>query len=107
MHIGIQGVVHWRLRIIGTFLLFLVASPLVRTIAQVSTSITSISPSDAVSETPITIRADLQYGETVERVYFVYRPFGESDWKFTEMELLGYTATVTLPACDVLPRCLG
>lgn len=102
MHIGIQGVVHWRLRIIGTFLLFLAASLSSKTIAQVSTSITSISPSDAVSETPITIRADLQNGETVERVYFVYRPFGESEWMFKEMELLGNTATIKIPADDVL-----
>ncbi len=103
MHIGIQGAVSWRLRIIGTFLSILTSFPLSIMIAQVSTSITSVSPSDAVSETPLSIRAELQNGESVERVYFVYRPFGESEWTHKEMDLLGNTATVKIPADDVRP----
>ncbi|MBI5474102.1 MAG: hypothetical protein HY961_17340, partial [Ignavibacteriae bacterium] len=71
--------------------------------AQVSTRITSVSPSDAVSDRPVTMVAELQQGETIERVYFVYRTFGESEWMQREMDLLGNTASVRVPQEDVRP----
>ncbi len=71
--------------------------------AQVSTRIASISPDFAIANAPITITADLQQGETVERVYLVYRPFGESDYQRAEMDLVGNSASVTLPSRVVVP----
>ncbi|MEO8166831.1 MAG: hypothetical protein ABI623_01200, partial [bacterium] len=71
--------------------------------AQVSTAISSISPAEAQSGLPVTLRAELQRGELVERVYFVYRTFGESEWTHVEMQLRGNTAIVSLPADVVRP----
>lgn len=66
--------------------------------AQVSTKISSISPDAAIAGSPITITAELQQGETVERVFIVYRPFGETEYQRAEMDLLGNSASVTLPS---------
>lgn len=63
-----------------------------------STRIASISPQDALSETPLTIRVELRQGETIERVLFVHRPFAESEWTQIEMDLRGNLATARLPA---------
>lgn len=71
--------------------------------AQVSTKIASISPDYAIANAPITITADLQQGETVERVYLVYRPFGESEYQRVDMDLIGNSASVTLPSRAVIP----
>lgn len=71
--------------------------------AQVSTKIASVSPDFAVANAPITISADLIQGETVDHVYLVYRPFGESEYQRADMDLVGNTATVTLPSAVVVP----
>ncbi len=52
---------------------------------------------------PLTIRAELQHGELFERVHFVYRTFGESEWTPVEMQLRGNTATIALPFEAVQP----
>jgi len=70
--------------------------------AQVSTKISFLSPDAAIANNPITITAELQQGETVERVFIVYRPFGESDYQRAEMDLLGNSAKVTLPSRVVI-----
>ncbi len=75
----------------------------VRAQGQVSTKVAAISPDFAIANAPITISADLTEGETVERVYLVYRPFGESQYQRAEMDLVGNTATVTLPSRVTLP----
>lgn len=71
--------------------------------AQVSTRISSIGPSDAVSGSPVTLRAELRQGELVERAFLFYRPFAESEWRSLEMELRGNTAIGRIPASAVLP----
>ncbi len=71
--------------------------------AQVSTSISSFSPSEAVSESPLVVRAELRHGETIERVYFLYRSFTESGWTRVEMELMGNTAIARVPPRHVSP----
>jgi len=77
-------------------LVLLIASP--NASAQVSTRISNISPDAAVANSPITITAELQQGESVDRVFIVYRPFGGSEYQKAEMELLGNSASVTLPS---------
>lgn len=71
--------------------------------AQVSTRISSIGPSDAVSGSPVTLRAELRQGELVERALLFYRPFAESEWRSLEMELRGNTAIGKIPSSAVLP----
>lgn len=80
-------------------LLALLALSAASVCAQIpSTRIASFSPQDALSETPLTIRIELRQGEAIERVYFVYRPFAESEWTQVEMDLRGNLATTRLPA---------
>lgn len=71
--------------------------------AQLSSLVASIGPAEAVSEAPLTISVDLSQGETVERVYFVYRRFGEGSWNRREMDLRGNTAFTILPPSVVQP----
>ena len=75
----------------------------VQSSAQVSTKIANITPDFAVANAPITISADLIQGETVDHVYLVYRPFGESEYERVDMDLVGNTASVTLPSKSVVP----
>ncbi|MBI4535788.1 MAG: hypothetical protein HY708_05880 [Ignavibacteriae bacterium] len=70
--------------------------------AQVSTRISSVVPNEAVSRTPLTIKATLVQGEAAERVHLVYRSFGQSDWTRLEMDVAGNVAAVVLPAREVL-----
>jgi hypothetical protein len=67
-------------------------------IAQVSTKVAFIAPDAAIANSPITITIQLQQGESIQRAYIVYRPFGESEYQKAEMDLLGNTANVTLPS---------
>lgn len=92
-----------RLSVFGSLLLAIATlSPSISR-AQVSTGISSISPTEARSGMPLTLRAELQRGELIERVHFVYRTFGESEWTHVEMQLRGNTAFVSLPAEAVRP----
>ncbi len=70
--------------------------------AQVSTKISSVVPSEAVPDAPCIVRTELLQGETIETVYFLYRPFGASDWTKLEMNLVGNSASITIPERDVL-----
>ena len=45
----------------------------------------------------------LRQGETIEKVYLVYRPFGSSDYERLEMNIVGNTATTSIPTQNVLP----
>ena len=60
------------------FLLALVVSPSAISIAQVSTKIASIAPNESEPNIPVTLTVSLLQGETIERVFLLYRPFGES-----------------------------
>lgn len=71
-------------------------------VAQVSTSVSSLLPTEATKNTSCTIQADLIRGEQVEAVHLLYRSFGASEWTRLEMDLLGNTAYATIPPHDVL-----
>ena len=73
------------------------------TLAQVTTKVSSVSPQEAFSNSPITISVELRQGETIEHVYLVYRPFGESQYSRVEMDLIGNTASATLASKFVIP----
>jgi hypothetical protein len=70
--------------------------------AQVSTLVLSVSPTETSANTPLTVRAELRQGASIDRMYFLYRPFGESNYKRLEMDLLGTVATVSVPPKDVV-----
>jgi hypothetical protein len=71
--------------------------------SQITTKVASISPMSAIPKVPLTLHVALQQGETIEKVFLVYRPFGSSDYSSLEMDIVGNTATATVPAEDVLP----
>ena len=71
--------------------------------AQITTKVASVVASSAGPRMPLTLKVDLQQGETIERVFLVYRPFGSSDYNRIEMDIVGNTASAAIPAEDVVP----
>jgi hypothetical protein len=70
---------------------------------QIPTKVASVTPSSASQKTPLTIHVALQQGETIEKVFLAYRAFGSGDYDRLEMDLVGNTASATIPAQEVLP----
>lgn len=70
--------------------------------SQISTKVASVTPSSATPRVPLTVRVHLQQGETIEKVFLVYRPFSTSDYTRVEMDIIGNTASATIPPQDVL-----
>ena len=71
--------------------------------AQVSTRVLSVTPAEAPSRVPLVVIVDLQESATLTSVSFVYRPFGESQYRILEMDLTGNRASVSLPANAAVP----
>jgi len=71
--------------------------------AQVSPTILTVGPDEAVAQAPLTIRAELRQLEVIERLAVLYRPFGSSEFALVEMDIVGSAATAMLPAQVVLP----
>ncbi|MBM2841265.1 MAG: hypothetical protein HW412_1793, partial [Bacteroidetes bacterium] len=72
-------------------------------LSQISTKVTSVSPTSAIPKVPLNLQVSLQQGETIEKVFLVYRPFGSSDYSRVEMDIVGNAASATIPAQEVLP----
>jgi hypothetical protein len=71
--------------------------------AQVSTRILAVRPAEVPAGVPVVVTADLQESATLTGLAFVYRPFGESQYRILEMDLTGNRASVTLPATVLVP----
>ncbi|MDH3251303.1 MAG: hypothetical protein OEM41_00850, partial [Ignavibacteria bacterium] len=67
--------------------------------AQVSTKVLSVTPEATTGDIPLTVRVQLLQPESIEMVYFLYRPFGESEYRKREMDIVGNSGSVT-----ILPR---
>ncbi len=72
-------------------------------VAQVSTKVASIMPTESEPDIPLALTVTLLQGETIERVFLVYRPFGESQYTSVEMDILGNVASAKLPPKVVQP----
>lgn len=70
--------------------------------AQVSSEIASVLPDATPAENPLTIQAALRHGETIDRVYLLYRTLHQTEYRTVEMNLIGNTASVTIPPEQVL-----
>src|SRR5512142_2800506 len=70
-------------------------------VAQVSTRVSSVSPTEAIAGEPFVLSVTLARSEGIERAVLVYRPFGESEYRQAEMDLRGSTARVVVPASAV------
>jgi hypothetical protein len=88
--------------IVASLLLLTLVVGVTESSAQVSTRISSISPDFAIANSPITITAELHQGESIDQVFLVFRPFGESQYQQMEMDLKGNSASVTLPSRVVI-----
>lgn len=81
--------------ILAIFLLGTVASLLS---AQIVPIVSKVSTGDGSENQPLPVSVDLTQNAGVTRVLFVYRQFGESEFKELEMALQGRSASITLPA---------
>ena len=90
------------LRVLLLFLAVVVTS-FTASHAQVSTRIASIIPGESEPGIPVTFTVTLLQGETIEHVSLVYRPFGESQYAIAEMDIVGNTASATIPAKAAQP----
>jgi hypothetical protein len=65
-------------------------------IAQLSTSVVSVTPGDAFVRKPVTLTVELQQGHRVAEIQVLYRPFGTATYRKAEMDLRGNTARCTI-----------
>jgi hypothetical protein len=72
-------------------------------VAQVSTRVSSVGPAEAVAGTPVTITVDLQQASGIDRILFLFRGFGESEYRRIEMDIAGNKATASLPGLVITP----
>lgn len=86
--------------VLVVFVLALMSGP---GLAQEPGNVIVHAPGSVTANTPLAISADLLHGETIQRVVFLYKPFGSSDFTRLEMDLLGNTASIIIPAIDVKP----
>ena len=87
---------------ICTFLsLFILTSNYVS--GQISNIVSSVRVSDAKEQMPITITADLFSADNISSVNIAFRSFGLTEFRKSEMIIMGNTAKVTLPAEAVAP----
>lgn len=91
---------HWC--VLPVLLALVVIFPVVG-VAQVSTKVASISPTESEPDIPVALTVTLLQGETIERVFLVYRPFGESQYTSIEMDMVGNVASAKLPPRVVQP----
>ncbi len=66
--------------------------------AQIVPIISNVSTGEAAEGMPLAVTVDLTQNAGVTQVLFVYRQFGESEFKELEMALQGRSASITLPA---------
>jgi hypothetical protein len=64
--------------------------------AQLSSYVSSTSPSSTPPRKPVTVTVELQPGHRITGVRILYRPFGSSSWRKGEMDLRGNTARFTV-----------
>jgi len=82
------------------FLLTVLAGPVY---AQVSTRVLSVIPDATTGDIPLTVRVQLLQAESLEAMYFLYRPFGETEYRKREMDIVGNTGSITILPREVVP----
>ncbi len=72
-------------------------------LAQLSSSVTEVTPAEAGAGAPVSLTVTLQQGHRATSILLLYRPFGSSSYRKAEMDLRGSTARFTIPADYILP----
>lgn len=71
--------------------------------AQMSNYISSVKTGDAKDRTPLMISADLISPESISALNIAIRNFGQNEFQKFEMQIVGSTANVTIPAEFIQP----
>jgi len=70
---------------------------------QISNIVSSVRVSDAKEQMPITITADLFSTDNISSINIAFRSFGQTEFRKSEMIIMGNSAKVTIPAEAVAP----
>ncbi len=70
---------------------------------QVPSNVAYVEPEEATADAPLTMTLELLQGENIDRVYLMYRPYGEGQYQSLEMNLVGNSASATLPSNVMRP----
>jgi len=71
--------------------------------AQISTGVAQVSPAETFSNQQLTVRAELMQGAHPAQIFFLFRTFGETDFRRLEMDRVGSTVSVSIGARLVSP----
>ena len=71
--------------------------------AQVSDYISRVEISNAKEGEPLVVNAVVLQPTAINKIDFVYRIFGQTEYTVREMNLVGANASVTVPANNILP----
>lgn len=70
---------------------------------QISNIVSTVRVSDAKEQMPITVTADLYSTDNISSINIAFRSFGQTEFRKSEMTILGNSAKVTIPAETVAP----
>jgi hypothetical protein len=84
------------------FFLFSVLLPF-RGYSQISTRVAGVSTDEVVAGMPVHVTVDLRQTAGLQSVVLLYRPFGESEYRRLDMDVVGNRATVQIPAAAIVP----
>lgn len=73
---------------------------------QISARVAGVSTGEAVAGEPVRITVDLRRTEGLGSVLLLYRPFGESEYRRIDMDVVGNRAIAQIPATAVTPPSL-
>jgi hypothetical protein len=74
-----------------------------QTYGQISNMVSTVRVGDAKEKNPLSISAELFGSENISAMNIAYKFFGQNEYKKMEMLVAGNTASVTIPAEEVLP----
>jgi hypothetical protein len=70
---------------------------------QISTRVAAVHTDEVVAGMPVRITVDLRQTAGLQSVVLLYRPFGESEYRRLDMDVVGNRATVQVPGTAVTP----
>ncbi len=71
--------------------------------SQISDKLSTVTPGLYRAGEPLTIQVEIVKSASVERIEIAYRPFGQRDFKHSEMSITNNTASVVIPSTDLAP----
>ncbi|NUN69423.1 MAG: hypothetical protein HUU02_06895 [Bacteroidetes bacterium] len=70
--------------------------------AQINTYLRTVRPQSIMERQPLALSVELQQSTELSRVTLFYRPFGQSEFRSQEMQIMRDSAVAEVPATDVL-----